>query len=178
MLFRSLARSLAERDVTSMTMTAAALLAHSHRPVLEGLARRRWPEIDAEARAEMEELLRESDADDAARLGSSEMLYPRHAAAAVESLASILERDNLAMAEAAVSAFVEKSARAILQTETGALDSERAVRLAVRDLERDGLSLVAYRDPATGRSTVRNKVDVAERICGIKKENSCIDFQV
>lgn len=158
-----LARSLAERDVTSMTMTAAALLAQSHRAELEELARMRWPEMDAEARSEIESLLRESDDDDAARLGSSERLYPAHAKAAADSLASILERDNLAMADAAVAAFLEKSARAILQTETGALDSERAVRLAVRDLERDGLALVTYRDAATGRETVRNRVDVAVR---------------
>ena len=150
--------------VTSKSVTAAALLGQTHADELRRIIERHAGEVDAELRATVEKFMRASDADDMERLGrpGTEKAWPRQMDATVRGLAAILQRDNLRMEQGALDAFLSASTEAIARVNSGAATAERALHSAVRRLERDGVSVVQYRD-AAGNLTVRNRVDVAVR---------------
>lgn len=150
--------------VTSRSVTAAALLGQTHAGELRRIIERHAGEVDAELRATVEKYMRASDADDMERLGrpGTERAWPRQMDASVRGLAAILQRDNLQMEQGALDAFLSASTEAIARVNSGASTAERALHRAVRRLERDGVSVVQYRD-AAGNLTVRNRVDVAVR---------------
>lgn len=150
--------------VTSRSVTAAALLGQTHADELRRIIERHAGEVDAELRATVEKFMRASDADDMERLGrpGTEKAWPRQMDATVRGLAAILQRDNLHMEQGALDAFLSASTEAIARVNSGASTAERALHRAVRRLERDGVSVVQYRD-AAGNLTVRNRVDVAVR---------------
>lgn len=150
--------------VTSRSVTAAALLGQTHADELRRIIERHAGEVDAELRATVEKFMRASDADDMERLGrpGTERAWPRQMDATVRGLAAILQRDNLHMEQGALDAFLSASTEAIARVNSGAATTERALHSAVRRLERDGVSVVQYRD-AAGNLTVRNRVDVAVR---------------
>lgn len=150
--------------VTSKSVTAAALLGQTHADELRRIIEGHAGEVDAELRATVEKFMRASDADDMERLGrpGTEKEWPRQMDATVRGLAAILQRDNLHMEQGALDAFLSASTEAIARVNSGASTAERALHRAVRRLERDGVSVVQYRD-AAGNLTVRNRVDVAVR---------------
>lgn len=150
--------------VTSKSVTAAALLGQTHADELRRIIEGHAGEVDAELRATVEKYMRASDADDMERLGrpGTERAWPRQMDATVRGLAAILQRDNLHMEQGALDAFLSASTEAITRVNSGAATAERALHSAVRRLERDGVSVVQYRD-AAGNLTVRNRVDVAVR---------------
>lgn len=150
--------------VTSRSVTAAALLGQTHAGELRRIIDSHAGEVDAELRATVEKFMRASDADDMERLGrpGTEKEWPRQMDATVRGLAAILQRDNLHMEQGALDAFLSASTEAIARVNSGASTAERALHRAVRRLERDGVSVVQYRD-AAGNLTVRNRVDVAVR---------------
>lgn len=150
--------------VTSRSVTAAALLGQTHADELRRIIEAHSSEVDAELRATVEKYMRASDADDMERLGrpGTEKAWPRQMDATVRGLAAILQRDNLHMEQGALDAFLSASTEAITRVNSGASTAERALHRAVRRLERDGVSVVQYRD-AAGNLTVRNRVDVAVR---------------
>ena len=150
--------------VTSRSVTAAALLGQTHADELRRIIESHAGEVDAELRATVEKFMRASDADDMERLGrpGTEKEWPRQMDATVRGLAAILQRDNLHMEQGALDAFLSASTEAIARVNSGASTAERALHRAVRRLERDGVSVVQYRD-AAGNLTVRNRVDVAVR---------------
>lgn len=150
--------------VTSRSVTAAALLGQTHADELRRIIERHADEVDAELRATVEKFMRASDADDMERLGrpGTEKAWPRQMDATVRGLAAILQRDNLHMEQGALDAFLSASTEAIARVNSGAATTEQALHRAVRRLERDGVSVVQYRD-AAGNLTVRNRVDVAVR---------------
>ena len=150
--------------VTSRSVTAAALLGQTHADELRRIIERHASEVDAELRATVEKFMRASDADDMERLGrpGTERAWPRQMDATVRGLAAILQRDNLHMEQGALDAFLSASTEAIARVNSGSATTEQALHHAVRRLERDGVSVVQYRD-AAGNLTVRNRVDVAVR---------------
>lgn len=150
--------------VTSRSVTAAALLGQTHADELRRIIEGHAGEVDAELRATVEKFMRASDADDMERLGrpGTERAWPRQMDATVRGLAAILQRDNLHMEQGALDAFLSASTEAITRVNSGASTAEQALHRAVRRLERDGVSVVQYRD-AAGNLTVRNRVDVAVR---------------
>lgn len=150
--------------VTSSSVTAAALLGQTHADELRRIIEGHAGEVDAELRATVEKFMRASDADDMERLGrpGTERAWPRQMDATVRGLAAILQRDNLHMEQGALDAFLSASTEAITRVNSGAATAEQALHRAVRRLERDGVSVVQYRD-AAGNLTVRNRVDVAVR---------------
>lgn len=150
--------------VTSRSVTAAALLGQTHADELRRIIESHAGEVDAELRATVEKFMRASDADDMERLGrpGTEKEWPRQMDATVRGLAAILQRDNLHMEQGALDAFLSASTEAIARVNSGSSTAERALHRAVRRLERDGVSVVQYRD-ADGNLTVRNRVDVAVR---------------
>lgn len=150
--------------VTSRSVTAAALLGQTHADELRRIIESHAGEVDAELRSTVEKFMRASDADDMERLGrpGTEKAWPRQMDATVRGLAAILQRDNLHMEQGALDAFLSASTEAIARVNSGASTAERALHRAVRRLERDGVSVVQYRD-AAGNLTVRNRVDVAVR---------------
>lgn len=150
--------------VTSRSVTAAALLGQTHAGELRRIIESHAGEVDAELRATVEKFMRASDADDMERLGrpGTEKEWPRQMDATVRGLAAILQRNNMHMEQGALDAFLSASTEAIARVNSGASTAERALHRAVRRLERDGVSVVQYRD-AAGNLTVRNRVDVAVR---------------
>lgn len=150
--------------VTSRSVTAAALLGQTHADELRRIIEGHAGEVDAELRATVEKYMRASDADDMERLGrpGTERAWPRQMDATVRGLAAILQRDNLHMEQGALDAFLSASTEAIARVNSGSATTEQALHRAVRRLERDGVSVVQYRD-AAGNLTVRNRVDVAVR---------------
>lgn len=150
--------------VTSKSVTAAALLGQTHADELRRIIEGHAGEVDAELRATVEKFMRASDADDMERLGrpGTEKEWPRQMDATARGLAAILQRDNLHMEQGALDAFLSASTEAIARVNSGASTAEQALHRAVRRLERDGVSVVQYRD-AAGNLTVRNRVDVAVR---------------
>ncbi len=144
-------------------LTALSLLAQTHGPELARILGRSQAAIDEAAREAVERALRASDADDVERLGGGEPLWPRQVEATAAGVAEMLARDNLAMVEGAKRAFLAASIEAVTRVNTGAWTTERALHAAVRRLEREGVSIVTYRNASTGIVTVENHVDVAVR---------------
>lgn len=163
MLDYLVAQMLIDDDLTSRGYTALAMLAQTHDRELREILRRNSAGIADAVRASVEDALKRSDADDLARLGGGRQAYQRQVSATVDGIARILERDNLDMIEGAKRAFIEASTQAITSTNIAATTPDKAIHEAVRRLEREGISIVSYRNAATGRQTVKNKMDVAVR---------------
>lgn len=158
-----------EGDVAGQRATTAInLLAQSSAAPLMEIIGKREREIDAAVRLEVSDALHLSDSDDLERIKQGlgvalPAITTRQIAATVAGAEQILERQNLLMAESARNAFLQQSLWAVAQVNTGAMTTERALHAAVRNLERDGISLITYRNAKTGVQTVENKVDVAVR---------------
>ncbi len=163
MLDYLVAQMLMDEKLTSRGYTALAMIAQTHDGALREILRRNSGGIADAVRRSVEDALKRSDEDDVRRLGGGRTAYPRQVAATVDGMARILERDNLDMIDGAKRAFLEASTRAITSTNIAATTPDRAIHEAVRQLERDGISIISYRNAATGRQTVKNKVDVAVR---------------
>ncbi|WP_305296561.1 phage minor capsid protein [Parvibacter caecicola] len=148
--------------MTERTMTELALLAQSQSEALARIVERYRPMVDEAVLAAAEEFLGLSDADDVARAGG-EPAWPRQIGATIAGISEILSRDNIQMAQGAKDAFLQASAQAVTEVNSGMRTGEEALRRAVRNLERQGIGIVTYQDSATGRATVRNKADVAVR---------------
>lgn len=125
-------------------------------------------EVDEAVRREVEEALRRSDAHDLDVLKRAlgvdlPTVTTAEVALAAKTITEMLERDNIAMLDGARDAFWRESSWAIMQTSTGHMGYDEAVRRATRSLARNGIDMIQYRDPTTGDKTVRNHADVAVR---------------
>lgn len=163
MLDYLVAQMLLDEKLTSRGYTSLAMLAQTHDGALREILRRNSGGIAAAVMASVEDALKRSDEDDVRRLGGGRTAYHRQVAATVDGIARILERDNLDMIDGAKRAFLEASTRAITSVNISATTPDKAIHEAVRQLEREGISIISYRNAATGRQTVKNKVDVAVR---------------
>ncbi len=164
-----LAQKMIDGDVAGQrAQTAIHLLSQSATSQLMEIVGRHERDIDAAVKVEVSDALRRSDADDLARIKQGlGVVLPsvpsRQMAATVAGARDILSRQNLLMAEGAKNAFIKQSLWAVTQVNTGAMTTERALHMAVRQLEREGISTITYRNAKTGAQTVQNKVDVAIR---------------
>lgn len=150
-------------------LTALNLLAQNQGPYLMGVIESHRDEVnDAVARTVADAIEREAR-NNAAMLGTDEWLeaamydYPRQARMTTQGIAAILARDNVDMAQGALDLWNRCVAEAVTKVNTGSCTAERAIHQAVRRMMREGISTVTYRDPATGRQTVTNRIDVAVR---------------
>lgn len=164
-----LARRMVEGDIADQrSLTALELLAQSSAPKLMEIIGEREADISRAVRLEVTDAIKRCSADDLRRIRQGlgvdlEAATTRQAALTIGGVARILARDNIDMAEGARRAFLDASTWAVMQVNSGAMTTERALHMAVRRLERDGISVVQYRNAATGAQTVANKVDVAVR---------------
>lgn len=142
--------------------TALALLSQTHTQALQNIIAENRDAIDAAMLETAEMFLKASDDDDIDRAGGQPKA-PQQMAATVAGMAAVLARDNLDMIEGAKQAFLTASIEAVTKVNAGAVTTERALHQAVRKLERDGISIISYRNAETGAQTVRNKIDVAVR---------------
>ena len=162
-------RKLIEGDISGQaSQTALISLSQSNAQGLLAVLNKHKREIDEAVAEEVTNSLRRSDADDLARIKRGmgvelESITTRQMAVTVAGIRDILARENLAMVQSAQTAFLNEASWAITQVNTGMMTTERALHMAVRRLEKQGLTLVSYRNTETGRQTVRNKVDVAIR---------------
>lgn len=164
-----LARRMVEGGIADQrSLTALELLAQSSASALMEIIGRHEADISRAVRLEVTDAIKRCSADDLRRIRQGlgvdlEAATTRQAALTIGGVARILERDNIDMADGARRAFLDASTWAVMQVNSGAMTTERALHMAVRRLERDGVSVVQYRNAATGAQTVANKVDVAVR---------------
>ena len=165
-----LVQRMIEGDVSGQRAgTALSLLAQSDPEQLRRIIDAHAEEIDDAARRDVERSLAASDAFDLAAIAAGMAVSaPRDAltaqtVAVMSSVRGMIARDNLEMTNAARTKFLQWSTWAATQTATGNMTADKAMRKAVRELARGGLSIesVTYRDPETGKVTVNNKADVA-----------------
>lgn len=161
-------RMLAGSVADQRSLTAINLLAQSAAAPLMEIVGRHEADISAAVKLEVTDAIKRCSADDLRRIKQGLGLdmtaaTTRQTALTVGGIARILERQNIDMAEGARSAFLDASTWAVTQVNTGAMTTERALHMAVRRLERQGISVVQYRNAKTGIQTVANKVDVAVR---------------
>lgn len=164
-----LTRRMIEGDISGqMSQTALLSLSQGNAQSLLAVLNKHRGEIDDAVADEVTEALRRSDNDDLSRIKRGmgvdlPSITTRQMAVTVAGIRDILARENLAMAQSAQTEFLNQATWAITQVNTGMMTTERALHMAVRRLEKQGLTLVSYRNTETGRQTVRNKVDVAVR---------------
>lgn len=164
-----LTRRMIEGDISAqMPQTALLSLSQGNAQGLLAVLNKHRGEIDNAVAEEVTEALRKSDKDDLSRIKRGmgvdlPSITTRQMAVTVAGIRDILARENLAMAQSAQTEFLNQATWAITQVNTGMMTTERALHMAVRRLEKRGLTLVSYRNTETGRQTVRNKVDVAVR---------------
>lgn len=165
-----LVQRMVEGDVAGQRAgTALNLLAQSDPEQLRRIIDAHAEEIDDAARRDVERSLAASDAFDLAAIAAGMAVSaPREAltaqtVAVMSSVRGMIARDNLEMAGAARTKFLQWSTWAATQTATGNMTADKAMRRAVRELARGGLSIesVTYRNPESGKVTVTNKADVA-----------------
>ena len=162
-------KAMIEGDVSGQrSQTALLLLVQSSAPELHAVIERHSDEVSAAVMADVERALRESDEDDLARIKQGlgvdlEPITTRQVAETVAGATQMIARDNLAMEEGARRAFLDRSIEAVTYVNTGVKTHDRALHEAVRALARDGIDTITYKDPSTGRTTVRNQADVAVR---------------
>ena len=148
MLDYLVAQMLLDEKLTSRGYTSLAMLAQTHDGALREILRRNSGGIAAAVMASVEDALKRSDEDDVRRLGGGRTAYHRQVAATVDGIARILERDNLDMIDGAKRAFLEASTRAITSVNISATTPDKAIHEAVRQLEREGISIISYRNAA------------------------------
>lgn len=164
-----LVRAMLAGDVSDWrSQTALALLAQGQAPQLRMVLERWRPRINEAVRREVEEALARSDAHDLAvvkrALGIDlPGVGTQQVALAVQTIAQMLERDNIGMLDGARDAFFRESSRAVTEAGSGMFSMDEAMRRATHRLAREGIDVIQYKDPTTGDKTVRNKVDVAVR---------------
>ncbi len=150
-------------------MTALNLLAQSQGAYLMGVIQSHRDEVNEAVARTVADAVERSDRADAERLGVDGLLAasmedrPRQVAMTAQGIAAILERDNVDMAQGALDLWNRCVAEAVMNVNAGAETAERAIHKAVRRMMREGVSTVTYRDAATGRQTVTNRIDVAVR---------------
>lgn len=164
-----LTRKMIGGDISGqVSQTALVLLSQGSSGELLSVLNKHRGEIDDAVAEEVTSALRRSDNDDLSRIKRGmgvdlPSITTRQMALTVAGIRDILARENLAMVQSAQTEFLNQAVWAVTQVNTGAMTTERALHVAVRNLERKGLTLVSYRNTETGRQTVRNKVDVAVR---------------
>ena len=164
-----LTRKMIGGDISGqVSQTALVLLSQGSSGELLSVLNKYKGEIDDAVAEEVTKALRRSDNDDLSRIKRGmgvdlPSITTRQMAVTVAGIRDILARENLAMVQSAQTEFLNQATWAITQVNTGMMTTERALHVAVRNLERKGLTLVSYRNTETGRQTVRNKVDVAVR---------------
>lgn len=149
--------------LTQRTTTELNLLAQSQTSALRQIVEENRTAISDAVYETAEQLLAASDKDDARRLGSAEVTFPVQLAATTVGMQLVLDRDNLDMIEGAKRAFLACSLEAVTKANSGLYTADQALHSAVRKLEREGISVISYRNAQTGVQTVQNKVDVAVR---------------
>lgn len=162
---------LLRQDLTELGQrgaTALNLLSQSAGPELMAFVEAHREDVSRAVSATVEDAVRRSDRADAARLGAGAAeamaaTRPRQVELTVRGIAALLERDNVDMAQGALDLWNRTVARAVTRVNTGEATADRAVHEAVREMMRQGISTVTYRDAETGRQTVTNRVDVAVR---------------
>lgn len=166
-----LCRMLLDQDLEGLGQrgaTALNLLAQSAAPRLMACVERHREDANRAVLRTVEDALWRSDRADlagmpkAARDAAGRTL-PRQVELTARGIAEILERDNVDMAQGALSLWNRCVAEAATRVNAGAETAERAIHRAVRRMMREGVSTIAYRDAGTGRQTVVNRVDVAVR---------------
>lgn len=168
-LLNYLVGKMIDGDITGQrSLTALYAIAQSAGPALQHLINVHEGEIDAAVKKEISDALRKSDKDDLRRIKRGmgvdlPGIDNRTIAATVAGVEQILARENLMMADYAKESFVKWSSWAITQVNTGNMTTEKALHKAVRELEKQGISTVTYRNAKTGVQTVTNRVDVAVR---------------
>lgn len=144
------------------SMTELVLLSQTHTQALQHIIDKNKGAIDTAILETAEKLLKASDDDDIERAGG-EPKAPQQIVGTIAGIAEVLARDNLDMVEGAKQAFLSASIEAVTKVNVGHTTTERALHQAVRKLEREGISIISYRNAETGVQTVRNKIDVAVR---------------
>ena len=164
-----LIRRMIEGDISGqMSQTSLLSLSQGNAQGLLAVLNKHRGEIDDAVAEEVTKALRRSDNDDLSRIKRGmgvdlPSITTRQMAVTVAGIRDILARENLAMAKSAQTEFLNQATWAITQVNTGMMTTERALHMAVRRLEKQGLTLVSYRNTETGKQTVKNKVDVAVR---------------
>lgn len=148
--------------------TALNLLAQSAAPQLMAFIERHREDANRAVLRTVEDALGRSDRTDLGRMpkdtrDAAGRTLPRQVELTARDIAEILERDNVDMAQGALSLWNRCVAEAAAKVNTGAETAERAIHQAVRRMMREGISTITYRDAETGRQTVVNRIDVAVR---------------
>lgn len=148
--------------------TALNLLAQSAAPQLMAFIERHREDANRAVLRTVEDALGRSDRTDLGRMpkdarDAAGRTLPRQVELTAQGVAEIIARDNVDMAQGALSLWNRCVAEAAAKVNTGAETAERAIHQAVRRMMREGISTVAYRDAETGRQTVVNRIDVAVR---------------
>ena len=143
-----------------------SLLAQGEAPKLRAILEQHRGDIDEAVRREVEEALERSDAHDLRVLKEAlgvdlPGIMPMQVMGAVRTVTQMLERDNLAMTDAARNLFLTQSSWAVTQAATGVMGYDEAIRRATREVARGGIRGIEYKDPQTGQQTVTNAIDVA-----------------
>ena len=144
------------------SVTTMALLTAEQTRELEKIVEHHRPAVSEAVYSSAAVALAASDRDDIRRAGG-EPAFMSALESTVQGIAEILERDNLQMIEGAKRAFLTASTKAITKVNAGMETTETALHKAVRELERDGVSVITYQNSKTGTVTVQNRVDVAVR---------------
>ncbi len=149
-------------------LTALNLLAQTHAADLAAILAAHREDMDRAVAEVVEDAVSRSDRADLSRLGdeareAAAATRPRQVALTTQGVAAILERDNVEMVQGALDLWNRCVAEAVTRVNAGADTAERAIHRAVREMSRQGISTIQYRDSETGRRTVRNRVDVAVR---------------
>lgn len=143
------------------------LLAQGEAPKLRAILERHRGDVDEAVRREVEDALRRSDAHDLSVLKSFLQLddvpgiMPMQVMGAVRTVTQMLERDNVLFMDGARDLFFRKSSQAVTQAASGLVSYDEAIRRATRELAREGISIIEYKDPQTGEPTIRSAADVA-----------------
>lgn len=148
--------------------TALNLLAQSAAPQLMAFIERHREDANRAVLRTVEDALGRSDRTDLWRMpkdarDAAGRTLPRQVELTARGIAEILARDNVDMAQGALSLWNRCVAEAAAKVNTGAETAERAIHQAVRRMMREGISTITYRDAETGRQTVVNRIDVAVR---------------
>lgn len=147
-------------DMTGRTATDVLLLAQSQAPALRRILEESADQVSAEVAAAVEDALRRSDEDDRERAGGAPR-WPRQMESTARGVAEIVARGNVEMERGALDAYHRAVTEAVTRANSGLYDWAAASREAVRSMASRGVETVQYVDSATGRKTVRNRVDVA-----------------
>ena len=130
--------------------TALNLLAQSAAPQLMAFIERHREDANRAVLRTVEDALGRSDRTDLGRMpkdarDAAGRTLPRQVELTAQGVAEILARDNVDMAQGALSLWNRCVAEAAAKVNTGTETAERAIHQAVRRMMREGISTVAYR---------------------------------